>query len=73
MTVHEITPTVDADALLAGAQFADAFRIEINDREIDARRAAERMPTQAFGVGDAEYFTQPSGRIRLPPAMPSLR
>jgi Protein of unknown function (DUF2867) len=43
MTVHEITPTVDADALLAGAQFADAFRIEINDREIDARRAAERM------------------------------
>ena len=43
MTVREITPTVDADALLAGAQFADAFRIEIDDREIDARRAAERM------------------------------
>ena len=43
MTVHEITPTVDADALLAGAQFADAFRIEIDDRELDARRAAERM------------------------------
>jgi Protein of unknown function (DUF2867) len=43
MTVREVTPTVDADALLAGAQFADAFRIEIDDREIDARRAAERM------------------------------
>jgi hypothetical protein len=43
MTVREITPTVDADALLAGAQFADAFRIEIDDRELDARRAAERM------------------------------
>lgn len=43
MNVCEITPTVDADALLAGAQFADAFRIEIDDRELDARRAAERM------------------------------
>ena len=26
-----------------------------------------------FGVGVAEYFTQPSGRMRLPPAVPSLR
>jgi hypothetical protein len=43
MTVHEVTPAVDADALLAGAQFADAFRIEIHDHELDARRAAERM------------------------------
>ena len=43
MTVREITPAVDADALLAGAQFADAFSIEIGDRNLDARRAAERM------------------------------
>jgi Protein of unknown function (DUF2867) len=43
MTAHEVTPAVDVDALLAGAQFADAFRIEVDDRELDARRAAERM------------------------------
>ena len=43
MTVREITPAVDTGALLTGAQFADAFCIEIGDRELDARRAAERM------------------------------
>jgi hypothetical protein len=43
MTVREVTPAVDADTLLAGAQFADAFCIEISDRNLDARRAAERM------------------------------
>lgn len=43
MTVREITPEVDADALLAGAQFADAFCVEIADRDLDARGAAERM------------------------------
>jgi Protein of unknown function (DUF2867) len=43
MTVHEVTPAVDADALLAGAQFADAFCIEVEDRNLDARRAAEQM------------------------------
>jgi hypothetical protein len=43
MTVREVRPAVDADALLAGAQFADAFCIEISDRNLDARRAAERM------------------------------
>jgi hypothetical protein len=43
MTVREITPAVDTDALLAGAQFSDAFRIEIDDRSLDARHAAERM------------------------------
>jgi hypothetical protein len=46
MTVREIRPAVDADAVLAGAQFADAFCIEIGDRELDARRAAERMMAQ---------------------------
>jgi hypothetical protein len=43
MTVREITPAVDRDALLAGAEFADAFCIEVSDRDLDARRAAERM------------------------------
>ena len=43
MTVQEIRPSVDTDALLAGAQFADAFRVEIGDRNLDARQAAERM------------------------------
>jgi hypothetical protein len=43
MTVQEITPSVDTDALLAGAQFADAFRVEVTDSALDARHAAERM------------------------------
>ncbi|MBA4036270.1 MAG: DUF2867 domain-containing protein [Bradyrhizobium sp.] len=43
MKVHEIAPAVDANALLSGAQFADAFQIAIDDRDLDARRAAERM------------------------------
>ena len=43
MTVREILPAVDTDAVLAGAQFADAFQIEIEDRDLDARRAAEKM------------------------------
>jgi hypothetical protein len=43
MIVREITPAVDTGALLTGAQFADAFCIEIGDCELDARRAAERM------------------------------
>lgn len=43
MTVREVTPVVDAEALLAGAQFTDAFCIEVSDRDLDARRAAERM------------------------------
>jgi hypothetical protein len=43
MKVHEITPPSDTDTLLAGAQFADAFRVEVSDRDLDARRAAERM------------------------------
>lgn len=43
MSVREISPAADTDALLTGAQFADAFRIEIGDRLLDARHAAERM------------------------------
>jgi hypothetical protein len=43
MNVREIKPTVDTDALLAGAQFADAFGLDIDGRTLDARQAAERM------------------------------
>jgi len=43
MTVHEVTPAIDPGSLLAGAQFVDAFRIEVDDRALDARHAAERM------------------------------
>jgi hypothetical protein len=43
MTVQEITPAVDTDALLAGAQFLDAFRVEVADHDLDARHAAERI------------------------------
>jgi hypothetical protein len=42
MTVHEITPDVDPGPWLAGAQFVDAYRIEI-DGGLDAREAATRM------------------------------
>jgi len=43
MTVQEITPAVDTDALLAGAQFVDAYSIALDDSAPDARDAAERM------------------------------
>ena len=47
MNVREIKPTVDADGLLAGAQFADAFGLGIGGRTLDARQAAERMMARA--------------------------
>jgi hypothetical protein len=37
MTVHEVTPAIDLNTLLTGAQFADAFPIEIDDPALDAR------------------------------------
>jgi hypothetical protein len=43
MKVHAIAPNVDADALLPGAQFIDAYRITVNDAALDARHAAEKM------------------------------
>lgn len=46
MTVHEITPVIETATLLPGAQFADAYRIEVNDRALSARQAAERMIAQ---------------------------
>jgi hypothetical protein len=43
MQVQEVKPQVDADALLSGAQFIDAWRIGVGDAGLDARRAAIRM------------------------------
>ena len=43
MVIREIKPDVDCDSLLAGAQFADAFRVTVADASLDARAAAERM------------------------------
>jgi hypothetical protein len=53
MTIHEIAPTVDAETLLAGAQFADAFRVETRDSSLNARRAAERMMARQPWWADA--------------------
>jgi hypothetical protein len=41
--VHAVDPCADTGAILAGAQYADAFCITVDDRALDARRAAERM------------------------------
>lgn len=42
--VEEVKPNVDADALLPGAQFIDAYRVGVgDDATLDARRATERM------------------------------
>jgi Protein of unknown function (DUF2867) len=47
MNVQEVAPAVDPEQLLAGAQFADAFRIAVDGHELDARRAAVRMFARA--------------------------
>src|ERR1700759_2443865 len=41
--VQEVAPEIDASPLLSGAQFIDAFRVDLEGRAIDARNAAERM------------------------------
>jgi len=43
MKIEAVASNVETDALLAGAQFADAFRIALTGRTLDARQAAERM------------------------------
>jgi hypothetical protein len=43
MKVREVAPDPDCGALLAGAQFIDAHRVDIGDTEIDAREACVRM------------------------------
>jgi Protein of unknown function (DUF2867) len=41
--VREVAPEVDAGPLLSGAQFVDAFRIDVAGDALDARQAAQRM------------------------------
>jgi hypothetical protein len=41
--VQEVVPEVDAGPLLAGAQFIDAFHIDVEGSALDARQAAQRM------------------------------
>ena len=43
MNVHAVEPVRETGTVLAGAQFADAFRITIDDTTLDARHAAEKM------------------------------
>jgi hypothetical protein len=43
MNVHAVAPPIDAAALLAGAQFIDAYSIATDDAALDARQAAEKM------------------------------
>jgi Protein of unknown function (DUF2867) len=47
MRVHEVDPNVDGGALLAGAQFVDAYSIAIDGAALDARQAAEKMLARA--------------------------
>ena len=47
MKVQEVDPKVDSGALLAGAQFVDAYSIAIEGAALDAWRAAEKMLARA--------------------------
>jgi hypothetical protein len=42
-TVREVTPNVDAGTVLTGAQFIDAFRVEVGAASVNAREACTRM------------------------------
>jgi hypothetical protein len=43
MNVAMVRPEIDADSVLAGAQFIDAFSMIVEGTTLDARTAAERM------------------------------
>jgi hypothetical protein len=43
MKIREVAPEVDSGALLAGAQFVDAYRVALDGTALDARQAAEKM------------------------------
>jgi Protein of unknown function (DUF2867) len=47
MSVKEITPDVDPARWLAGAQFVDAYRIAVEGKALDARKAATKMFARA--------------------------
>jgi hypothetical protein len=43
MIIREVKPDVSRESVLAGAQFADAFRVTVTDAKLDARAAADRI------------------------------
>ena len=43
MKVHAVDPEIDTGALLAGAQFSDAYSVVVDEAGLDARHAAEKM------------------------------
>ena len=43
MKVHAVDPEIDTGALLAGAQFSDAYSVVVDEAALDARHAAEKM------------------------------
>jgi len=47
--VREIAPNVDAGTVLAGAQFIDAFRVDIGAAAVNAREACTRMVLNESG------------------------
>lgn len=47
MSVEEVTPQIDPATLLAGAQFMDAYRLDVDGAALDARQAAMRMMARA--------------------------
>jgi hypothetical protein len=47
MKVTEVAPRIDPATLLAGAQFMDAYRLEVEGETLDARQAAMRMMARA--------------------------
>lgn len=47
MKVTEVAPQIDPATLLAGAQFMDAYRLEVDGQSLDARQAAMRMMARA--------------------------
>ncbi|TKW80223.1 MAG: DUF2867 domain-containing protein [Bradyrhizobium icense] len=47
MKVAEVAPQIDPATLLAGAQFMDAYRLEVDGQSLDARQAATRMMAHA--------------------------
>ena len=47
MSIEEVSPQADLATLLPGAQFMDAFRLELDGQNLNAREAAIRMMTRA--------------------------
>ena len=67
MKVHDVPPDLDTGALLAGAQFADAFCITVDRTTLDAHRAAEKMLGAVAAMGRAAAFVATSpGRAVWP-------